>query len=991
MTMSDESSTTNQNRNDDLAPNQLPNSSYDIGEDRIHVILPDRSQFIVAMKLDGLFIGRSPGNDISLNQSGISRRHALIEFDGTNYLVRDLKSTNGTFLGSEKIDPDNPQVWLPGDEISIGETRLVLERAGQGETTTAVVSDRQLDSSPPATQSPTLASPTASTTPSPTVTPPTSQPVILTQTIARSDGTTIDDSQLIYNPARTLAIYCETPNISVAPGKPTSISLLIANRGQSSENFRVSIDGIPKTWVVNPPPAINIAAGSQRELQITFQPPRASESRAGRHSVTLRVSGQANPSQFVEARLALSVAAFSQFVSELLQRQIRSGDIARLEIHNQGNVSETFSVIFDDKQNDLVFDPSQAQITIPAGQSAAVEFRVGLISPRLFGPELSHPFSAVVTARSGQYQPHSAEMLSLGMIPPWAPVALIVLCVLVSCVGVILLNTITAPQRAQQRTSTAEVLAVTQIAQATQQAQMQGTLSVEQAMIATSSAATATANWFNLDLDGDGLTNAQELALGTKYDVADTDGDGLSDGDEVNLYKTNPLLQDTDGDGLSDGEEVRLGTDPLNPDTDGDGIPDGIDPDPLTPSTPTPTFIFTNTPTHTTTPTVSPTTQTPTADLTITMSNGTNTSVSGKTTTYTIIVTNKGPSAVSNIQVTNTFPGILLNITWVCSASGGSNCQTPNGSGNINHLVNLAVNGQATFVISATIHPDATGLLVNTASATLPAGVNEVNPADNLAIDTDNLIQQAALTLAITDNKNTISPGDPTAYTIVATNNGPSTVSGLTVTSNFPASLSNMTWSCTATAGSACAPAGVQPGNVNVNATLRPGASVTVTANGLISKSAVGNINVTANLSSPVDPAVNNKSASDLTTIIPKSDLSISVDAPDSASANTPITYTITITNSGPSVATGIVLTQTLPAEVSFIASAPGAPTCSLEAGNNLVCNLGNLAAGETLEIKVIVKTPLAPGTISVIFEVRLNELDPDPVNNTFTKETLIL
>jgi hypothetical protein len=38
---------------------------------------------------------------------------------------------------------------------------------------------------------------------------------------------------------------------------------------------------------------------------------------------------------------------------------------------------------------------------------------------------------------------------------------------------------------------------------------------------------------------------------------------------------------DTDGDGLTDGEEVALGTDPLNPDTDGDGIPDGADPDVL--------------------------------------------------------------------------------------------------------------------------------------------------------------------------------------------------------------------------------------------------------------------------------------------------------------------------------------------------------------------------------------------------------------------------
>ena len=66
------------------------------------------------------------------------------------------------------------------------------------------------------------------------------------------------------------------------------------------------------------------------------------------------------------------------------------------------------------------------------------------------------------------------------------------------------------------------------------------------------------------DIDGDGLTNAQETALGTDPRNPDTDGDGLTDGQEVNVYHTNPLLADTDGDGLTDGVEVNTyGTDPL--------------------------------------------------------------------------------------------------------------------------------------------------------------------------------------------------------------------------------------------------------------------------------------------------------------------------------------------------------------------------------------------------------------------------------------------
>lgn len=66
-----------------------------------------------------------------------------------------------------------------------------------------------------------------------------------------------------------------------------------------------------------------------------------------------------------------------------------------------------------------------------------------------------------------------------------------------------------------------------------------------------------------LDTDQDGLTDEEELLLGTDANNIDTDGDGLFDREEVRVYKTNPLLPDTDGDSYSDGEEVRGGYNPL--------------------------------------------------------------------------------------------------------------------------------------------------------------------------------------------------------------------------------------------------------------------------------------------------------------------------------------------------------------------------------------------------------------------------------------------
>lgn len=64
------------------------------------------------------------------------------------------------------------------------------------------------------------------------------------------------------------------------------------------------------------------------------------------------------------------------------------------------------------------------------------------------------------------------------------------------------------------------------------------------------------------DTDGDGVTDYQEIALGTNPSAVDSDGDGLTDGQEVTLG-TNPLSADTDGDGITDGWEVAHGSNPL--------------------------------------------------------------------------------------------------------------------------------------------------------------------------------------------------------------------------------------------------------------------------------------------------------------------------------------------------------------------------------------------------------------------------------------------
>jgi len=106
------------------------------------------------------------------------------------------------------------------------------------------------------------------------------------------------------------------------------------------------------------------------------------------------------------------------------------------------------------------------------------------------------------------------------------------------------------------------------------------------------------------DTDGDGIDDGDEIDGGTDPNdpldpggpAVDTDGDGLSDveettgseNDDYGNEPTNPTDADSDDDGLSDGEEIDLGTDPNNPDTDGDGLLDGEEVDGTENSFPSP-------------------------------------------------------------------------------------------------------------------------------------------------------------------------------------------------------------------------------------------------------------------------------------------------------------------------------------------------------------------------------------------------------------------
>jgi DNA-binding winged helix-turn-helix (wHTH) protein len=80
-------------------------------------------------------VGRDPQSTVWVDESGVSRRHARIFVKGGSATLEDMGSTNGTFIGNQRVD--EPRDLIDGDAIRMGSTVMrfrMLSEAGPPET-----------------------------------------------------------------------------------------------------------------------------------------------------------------------------------------------------------------------------------------------------------------------------------------------------------------------------------------------------------------------------------------------------------------------------------------------------------------------------------------------------------------------------------------------------------------------------------------------------------------------------------------------------------------------------------------------------------------------------------------------------------------------------------------------------------------------------------------------------------------------------------------
>jgi uncharacterized repeat protein (TIGR01451 family)/CSLREA domain-containing protein len=109
------------------------------------------------------------------------------------------------------------------------------------------------------------------------------------------------------------------------------------------------------------------------------------------------------------------------------------------------------------------------------------------------------------------------------------------------------------------------------------------------------------------------------------------------------------------------------------------------------------------------------------------------------------------------------------------------------------------------------------------------------------------------------------------------------------------------------------------------------------------------------------------------------------------------LTYTLTVTNNGPQDATGVTVTDALPASLHFNSVSSSQGTCTRSTATNpqpkggtVTCSVGNLANGAKASITIVVTTT-TPGMLTNTAKVNGNQADPDSSNNSATATTTVV
>ena len=387
------------------------------------------------------------------------------------------------------------------------------------------------------------------------------------------------------------------------------------------------------------------------------------------------------------------------------------------------------------------------------------------------------------------------------------------------------------------------------------------------------------------------------------------------------------------------------------------------------------------------------------ADLAITQAASPTTVSPGGTITYTVGVTNNGPSTAAVPVFTEatpsstTFSSVTPAAGWTCTkpavgATGTITCT--DGS-------NLANAGTAAFTVVVTVNAGVTDGSTISATANITSTTFDSASGNNAATSSVTVSAPADLAISQTASAPVVAAGANVVYTVVVTNNGPNQSQNVVFYENIPANTTFQSigtvptgWTCTTPAVG-----GTTPINCSI-ATLANAGTATFTVTLKVSaataaETAIQNVtSVTSNTTNDPVASNNTSTTTTLVGITGNADLQLTLSAsPAPVFVSSPLVYTVAVQNLGVADATTATITDTLPGTATFVSATASQGSCSQSAGV-VTCNLGTLTAGTTATATITVTAPGTSGSLSDTASTTSAVTDPFTSNNSATLVTFV-